>query len=524
MRRVLISTTLLLCCSLGLLYSQEVTELSAIKMANYYFQMFQSENKDSDNNGDSIMIANHKLTMPEQISPSGRANMWLVPVSDGWILLSGSMKATPILAYIPSLKKPVYDSMPPAAQELLDGYEDYIDYINNDLSKNIDSRWSEILNYSEEEIAYRASMTSQVGPLLTVQWGQSGGGSCGTNKIYNKFCPTVVDPSRCNKAPAGCVAVAIAQIMWYWNWPYAAQIPQTIGGNDTILTFYDWSKMPTSINNSTSMEEVDMIAGFLRDCGYKLGMNYGAGGSSAGDDDAEKALKAFGYDENTIDLRHKWITSGWTNMLRTNIDNGQPVYYCGYSKVIGGKGHTFVVDGYQTGNSPIYHINWGWKGLYNGWYNIDDAYINDTTHYEHWQTAIFGIRPAPRYCTDLTITTVESPKFCIAQAGTVTLNGVQMSNITDGRVYSSESIILTNGTYISSGCNVVFDIKPVPCTSPIMQAYAPWNTDSANLIKQTPINDEAIKTLPVSSKILRDGQLFIIREEKTFTVTGQEVK
>ena len=99
-----------------------------------------------------------------------------------------------------------------------------------------------------------------------------------------------------------------------------------------------------------------------------------------------------------------------------------------------------------------------------------------------------------------------------------------MSNITDGRVYSSESIILTNGTYISSGCNVVFDIKPVPCTSPIMQAYAPWNTDSANLIKQTPINDEAIKTLPVSSKILRDGQLFIIREEKTFTVTGQEVK
>ena len=282
--------------------------------------------------------------------------------------------------------------------------------------------------------------------------------------------------------------------------------------------------MPTSINNSTSMDEVDMIAGFLRDCGYKLGMNYGAGGSSAGNDDAEKALKAFGYDENTIDLRHKWITSGWTNMLRTNIDNGQPVYYCGYSKVIGGKGHTFVVDGYQTGNSPIYHINWGWKGLYNGWYNIDDAYINDTTHYEHLQTAIFGIRPAPRYCTDLTLTTVESPKFCIAQAGTVTLNGVQMSNITDGRVYSSESIILTNGTYISSGCNVVFDIKPVPCTSPIMQAYAPWNTDSANLIKQTPSNDEAIKTLPVSSKILRDGQLFIIRDGKTFTVTGQEVK
>ena len=462
MKRLIINTILLL-FSFHLL-GQEVSEALAVRMATHYFQTIDSKQRNIDIDNESAQIANHKVNRPEQISPNGRANMWLVPVEAGWVLLSSNIKATPILAYIPSFEKPVYDSLPPAAQELLDGYEDYIAYINEHETRyEADSRWLEVINQEVNRNIDRDLTSTFIGPLLSVEWGQSGGGSCATNKIYNKFCPAVVDPSCCNKAPAGCVAVAIAQIMWYWNWPYAAQIPQTIGGNDTLLTFYDWSQMPTSINDDTNMASVNMIASFLRDCGYKLGTNYGAGGSSAEDEDAKKTLKAFGYDENTIDLRHKWMTSGWTNMLRTNIDNGQPVYYSGYSKSIGGKGHAFVVDGYQTGNSPIYHINWGWIGLYNGWYNIDDAYVNDTIHYEHWQSAIFGIRPAPRYCTDLTITTVESPKFCIAQAGTVTLNGVQMSNITDGRIFSETGITLTAGTSIANGCHVLFDIKPIPC-------------------------------------------------------------
>ena len=525
MNRIIISVIFLI--SFIVSNSQEVSESFAVKMANYYFQMFQSENKDTDDNVDSIMTANHKLAIPEQISPNGRANMWLVPVKDGWILLSGSMKATPILAYIPSLKKPIYDSLPPAAQELLDSYEDYIAYINNDAdSFDIDSRWLYVLSDIEDTTKNTNHRSITVGPLLTVNWGQSGGGSCPSNKIYNKFCPTVIDPDRCNKAPAGCVAVAIAQIMWYWKWPYAAQIPMTVGGNDTILKYYNWNLMPTSINNSTSMDKVDRIAEVLHDCGYKLGMNYGAGGSSAGDDDAENALKAFGYDENTLDLRYKYNTSGWTNMLRTNIDNGQPVYYSGQKQMIGGKGHAFVVDGYQTGG-PIYHINWGWKGSYNGWYNIDDAYINDTIHYNYWQAAIFGIRPAPRYCTDLTITSsVESPRFCIAQAGQVTISGVNITNITEGRVFSAEQIRLTNGTHLSNCENIYMAIKPVPCTPPaLLINMASDNNEDSTTSKQMPSRSNIFNPLSsVATKILRDGHIFILVGDRTYTITGQPVE
>ena len=518
MKQFIVCATLLL--SSSILFSQEVSQSLAVKMANLYFQNIDSRNRKTYNNDDSLYIA-HQLSAPERFSPNGKADMWLVPVVDGWVILSGSMKATPILAYIPSFEKPVYDAMPPAAQELLDSYEDYLVYIrDNDSWYEIDSRWLEAQKNAETESGMNRTIIYQTDTLLTVKWGQSGGGTCATNKIYNKYCPIVANPNICNKAYVGCVAVAISQIMWYWNWPYAAQVPQSIGGDDTTLIFYDWEKMPETINNSTEMENVDMIAGFLRDCGYKLNMDYGPNGSSAYYIDAAETLKAFGYDRDSIALRYKWNTSGWTNMLRSNIDNGYPVFYAG-SKTVSGTGHAFVVDGYQTG-SATYHINWGWKGRYNGWYNIDDAYINDSTHYEHYQQAIFGIRPDPRFCGAKTITTVESPKFCIAQAGTVTLDGVQMSNISDGRVYSAESIILTNGTYISSGCNVLFDIKSMHCYE--NQGPDSYLEEAPPIIPHSPHKQNVINDPPSASKILRDGQILILRDGKTYTITGLQIQ
>ncbi len=510
MKKLFLSLALILCSFIT--YSQDVSESLALRMANHYFQKIDLESRKTFDSSDSLYRV-HQLSTPERFSPNGKATMWLVPVEDGWVILSGSIKATPILAYIQSFEKPVYDSMPPAAQELIDCYEDYLVYIReHDPQYEIDSRWLEAQNNMGTEDISRDNIYF-IGDTLLTKWGQSGGGSCATNKIYNKFCPTVSNPIKCDKAPAGCVAVAIAQIMRYWKWPYAAQVPQTIGGNDTVLTFYDWTKMPIEINNSTDMEEVDMIAGFLKDCGYKLDMDYEANGSYAFDNNAVKTLKAFGYDKNSIDLRKKWLTSGWTNMLRSNIDNGQPVYYAGKKTISGEGGHAFVVDGYQTGG-PIYHINFGWKGWANGWYNIDDVYVNDTIHYEHYQSAIFGIRPDPKFCNDTTITIVESPKFCIAQAGTITLNGVQMSNISDGRVYSAEGIVLTNGVSISSGCNVLFDIKPVPCIS---------STEWMNLIEHKEVSSAKHDTSS-TSKLVRNGQILIIRDNKIYSITGQRIE
>jgi len=53
---------------------------------------------------------------------------------------------------------------------------------------------------------------------------------------YNKFCPNINTNMQylCGHAVAGCVAIAVAQIMRYWEWPYAADVPTTIGGSTKV--------------------------------------------------------------------------------------------------------------------------------------------------------------------------------------------------------------------------------------------------------------------------------------------------
>src|SRR5580658_3109119 len=59
------------------------------------------------------------------------------------------------------------------------------------------------------------SSADEVGPLLTTSWGQSGVG--GENALCPSFSFDVNNPGKKEQAPAGCVAIALAQIMNYWG-------------------------------------------------------------------------------------------------------------------------------------------------------------------------------------------------------------------------------------------------------------------------------------------------------------------
>ncbi|MDE7108963.1 MAG: leucine-rich repeat protein, partial [Muribaculaceae bacterium] len=64
----------------------------------------------------------------------------------------------------------------------------------------------------------------------------------------------------------------------------------------------------------------------------------------------------------------------WLDLLKKNVDSGNPVIYQGTDKDVT-MNHAFIVDGY---NSDGYHINWGWDGWFNGYYALDALTPNDS--------------------------------------------------------------------------------------------------------------------------------------------------
>ena len=69
-------------------------------------------------------------------------------------------------------------------------------------------------------------------------------------------------------------------------------------------------------------------------------------------------------------IRNYCSTEDWHNLLVNELNSGRPVNYGGASMRDGG--HSFVIDGYRMGENqyPDYHVNWGWGGVCDGYYQI----------------------------------------------------------------------------------------------------------------------------------------------------------
>ena len=513
-------------CGSTIVLGQDVSKSMAIDIAYQYYE--QVKNDHSSDRISEIINANHARSdrYPELISPMGRANMWLIPVEDGWVLVSSNTKTTPILAHYQTEEKPVYDSLPPAAKYLLEWYENDIAYANDSCPNCARNKeWDSLLQ--EKETKGKTTRTTiYVSPLVSTHWDQTNNASYGSycDKSYNKFCPYVDAPNQCNKAAVGCPAVAIGQIMAYWQWPYSAYVPTTPGGNNTELQFYDWALMPDELYNSTSYDEVNMVAAFLRDCGYMADMNYGVS-SGTTDVKAKDALISFGYSNSTISLKQKWLTSGWQTLLEDELNAGRPVYYGGYGSIWGEDGHAFVLDGYNS--SGLFHINFGWGGYGDDFYQIDNIVPNGSNYnFNYLQSAIVGIQPAP-ICAPLHVVDVltSRPKFCYAVSGEMLLSYNLIENVERGALFSATQVRLYNNVIIRQGCNVHIAIKNVPCP-PSTMSGAP--SISREPTKETIFSD--VRTQEIEGVIISPNPvktvLHVQAEEsisgvKIYSINGQ---
>ena len=513
------------------LFSQSISKDDAVNIAIEFLQKQYADN--------GIMTINSTDTAKTLIvEDENRAYMYVVEAIDGdWVIVSADERIAPILGYGKE-GFPAVEDMPPAMIDLINGYSYEMQYIFDSL--NITTIHPERLGDTEDDTDEESDGSFVYTPgecLLNrpnrgeVNWDQQANNDykydifTGTyiydkTKAYNKFCPprnTEFD----NKGYVGCSAVAMGQIMWYWQWPHTSIVPKSVDdqnnySTEETLQLYDWELMTNKITNTTPIEQADMVAIFLRDCAFAVQSEFSYDGTSSNITKTKNALEnIFSYNVN----KHykKKGTLFWKKKLRKEINNGRPIYYRGRSS----SGHAFVVDGYSATDKNLFHINWGWRGDHNGYFYLDNL-TPEGHNYNSAQAALFGIEPNPS-CEDAIVPdyTVEH-KF-----GRYGTNGVLTANkkVKTGKIavyYSGTEVILAPGFEIELGAELYADIQHFPCNlvAPLSIEYAPSNHNNEEKQKD---NINIIYSSYHKNLEITQNNTQQIKEINIYSITGDRI-
>ncbi|MBQ3325525.1 MAG: C10 family peptidase [Muribaculaceae bacterium] len=315
--------------------------------------------------------------------------------NQGFVIVSGDDRINPILGYSDEGN---FDEAkaPSNMKNLLSEYAHQISML--DEVAGIDGAIAAARNVIDTR--------NSIAPLLTTKWDQA-------RPYWNK-CPQVKnEDGEYEPSYTGCVATAMSQIMKYYNHP--AQTTQVIPsyqygygtGNmgeyitqtteDLPVTTFDWAHMIDSYNGSEDEVYTDAVATLMLYVGHAAHMTYALTASGTTDPYIPKAFtNYFDYNAQLV-YRSDYDQQAWEDMVYQELLAGRPMVYNG--RAGSGGGHSFVCDGYEMGD--YYHINWGWGGLGNGYFqlaimNPHAAGIGDSTSAEGYnidQTAIIGITP-----------------------------------------------------------------------------------------------------------------------------------
>lgn len=215
----------------------------------------------------------------------------------------------------------------------------------------------------------RAGQYSQtVSPLLKSKWGQSHPFNAKTGYPYS-----------------GCVATAVAQMMYYYQWPaqgrgkneYNVTYYNTKKSADFSQSHYDWANMLPDYRypvHATSAQE-DAVALLMSDVGIASFMQYTPNASGT------QGLFAYQALQKNFDYTAAYITravegpSRFAEILRQELLNGCPVYLEG-RPTGSASGHAWVADGFDK--NGLFHMNFGWEGQSDAYYSLTALNLSQT--------------------------------------------------------------------------------------------------------------------------------------------------
>ena len=331
----------------------------------------------------------------------------------GFVTIAASDHFEPVISY--SFES---DYLPnPASTFIMEAYSRWIVECEkyNVSYKGVAEKWQK---YLSGDFVAEPTRADVVGPLVTTKWNQ------GT--YFNTMCPWDIRGYEDQHVYTGCVATAMSQIMNYHGHPYTgllgtSYIPDAFPYGRITVYFrdqhYNYSAMP-NVPSGYANE----MAKLIYHCGVAVQMNYTPFSSGASSVTAVDALsRYFKYDD-------AWLCShalydgmeAWHAALKVDLDCLRPLYY---SANDGQGGHAFILDGYDEDGK--FHVNWGWGGSSDGYYEVVLNYVDDTTlNPGHNMEYVYGAD-----CARLVYPVTDAPGVC---------TGHQRNTASSGTIRSGE--------------------------------------------------------------------------------------
>ncbi|MCQ2276372.1 MAG: C10 family peptidase [Bacteroidales bacterium] len=363
MKKILLSALIMLL--FGSTFAQNVNLSDATAAANNFFQTHGK-----------------MLKSCAGIETDGADTLFFVFNADnGFVVISGDKRVQPVLAFSDHQLYNSEDVIPPVKM-WLNYYREQLAFLKKE-GRGVgaeNSLWNTVLQHQGMRDM------ADVAPLMQSHWGQ------GT--YYNYYCPRDVDGEN-NRVVTGCVATAMAQLMYYFRFPETgigsySYLDSTYGvqSADYGATTYNFEAMsdePTAINAE--------ISTLMHHCGVGVDMVYGPDGSGMYNHSAARVLRTFfKYSPETEYLFRDSTDLNWDSVIVSHLDRQIPMYYAGWS-LANINGHGFICDGYKLMDSCYYfHFNFGWDGSYDGYFYSDGLTLMGT-HFNFSQELIVNAYP-----------------------------------------------------------------------------------------------------------------------------------
>lgn len=312
---------------------------------------------------------------------NGKSNLFVFNQGEkGFVVVAGDDQVSPILGYADAGSFDE-ENMPEGFRYWLESCSRYVEKAVAGEVKREDMTMMRAQNRS-----YAAYINPILGDIAFHQ-----------QAPYNGQCPMLYG----ERTIVGCVAISMGQIMTYYQWPKQGQGSYsytTTDGLDVSADFnttYDWNNILhyyDSENVNYNSTQKNAVAKMLFHCGVSVNMDYGVDGSGSSDIYVPKALSEyFSYDKGMqVHYRAMYNFNDWKNLIKEELNNNRPIICCADSDE---GGHAFNCDGYDS--NDYFHINWGWGGYYNGYYDLRylDYEDNDQTAFNRGHSIVTGIKP-----------------------------------------------------------------------------------------------------------------------------------